>query len=74
MLVQGGYTQARYLYASLGINARTNAVLPRAWERLTLSGLGAAQGTDLVMLNVASETAPASGSQLSPWRHNALTF
>ena len=70
--VQGGYTPARYQYASLGISTSTNAALPASWERLLLYGLGGA--TDAVLLNVAGAGGAALQQRLSPWRQNALTL
>lgn len=68
--VQGGYTPAQDVYATLGVSVAASAVLPTDWERLLVSGIGHEQ-VDAVLLNGGLN--PSSDpSSFIPWTVNSL--
>ena len=78
--VQGGVTETRFYYASLGVNANASAVLPSTWQQLVIHGLGAQQD-DLILFNRASASGGGSWNPgnlgpppvLVPWSVSALS-
>lgn len=66
--VMGGYSANQLSYSPLGMGATASAVLPAAWERLVMYGLGPQQ-IDIVQLNGSSASGPGSDSFV-PWSVN----
>ena len=71
--VQGGYTPTQYVYATLGVNTASSAVLPDGWDRLTVYGLGPAL-QDVVLLNGSVVAPGGSTAGLVPWTIGALSL
>jgi hypothetical protein len=71
-LLQGGITQAQFVYSTLGVNAATTACLPSAWGGLTVLGLGHSL-VDVVLMNNRGGGGLAGASFVS-WSVNALTL
>ena len=76
--VQGGVTQTRILYATMGVNASATAVLPADWQNVRIHGLGGQ--ADLVLFNSATADGVTSGGPggpsggaYVPWTVSALT-
>jgi len=73
--LQGGYTAVGDQYATPGLNASASAPLPTGWDRITISGFGLDQATDLVLLNRATLVNPSGGQGVFvPWSTEALTL
>jgi hypothetical protein len=70
--LQGGITQAQFIYSSLGVNAATTACLPAGWGSITVHGLGPRK-VDIVLLNNLGGGGTA-GAKFSSWSVSALTF
>lgn len=70
-LIQGGITQAQFVYSSLGINTATTSCLPTGWASITVHGLGPAR-VDVVLLNNLGGDGGAGASYTS-WSVSALT-
>lgn len=50
-MVQGGYGESGLEYATLGVSLGTSAVMPAAWERLVITGVGGGAGMGAVLMN-----------------------
>ena len=69
--VQGGVTQAQFVYASLGVNASTSSCMPAAWDRLLVYGLGPAR-VDVVLINNGG--GGGSRTDYAAWSVTTLTL
>lgn len=70
--LQGGITQAQFVYSSLGVNAATTSCLPETWSSISIMGLGADK-VDVVLLNNRGGGRGA-GTSYTGWSVPALTF
>ena len=83
VVVQGGIGENGETYASMGINLSTSSVLPAAWNRLEMRGIGPKR-VDAVLFNrtLGASTDPnnptglalVTGSNLVYWSTDALTY
>ena len=71
--LQGGVTQAQFIYSSLGVNAATTSCLPPSWNSITVHGLGPAR-VDVVLLNNLGGGGARGGAQYASWSVSALTL
>ena len=66
--VMGGYTSGQLTYSPMGVGTSASAVLPAAWERLVLYGIGPQQ-MDAVLLNGSVGGTGGTGTFV-PWTVN----
>lgn len=72
--VSGGVTEGQYYTTPLGVWAPSSVVLPAAWDRLGMGGLGP-ERLDFVAINrVLYPAAPLTGGQVAPWSVPQLSF
>jgi hypothetical protein len=72
--VQGGVTQAQYVYTTLGIGTATSTTLPAAWDKVAVRGIGP-NLEDIVLLNNGGNgSAPSQAVSYTTWGVSSLTL
>jgi hypothetical protein len=73
VVITGGVSDSRFVYAPMGISIASSAVMPPDWARLRVRGLGRTRA-DYDVINQLLIPSNFSGGMFIPWSVNVLTF